>query len=467
MKLPALFRRKKAERQFDAGLLTRPVARRQNGNAPPIVSGGLRPFDADIVTSLSRMRAVCRHAYENDGYARRAVRLARAQVVGPEGLRLQLEGDGADAVQDAWAEHSGPGFGLCGASRADIERAMLASQFFDGESLAELTQDGRVSLIDAARVPVDVWGDPNVRMGVQYDANRRPLRYAVQSIDTSRQAYSLATYRRDSVRWIAAENMAHVYDRGEFAEASRGVPRLAVAVGDSEMLRDYRNAELSSAQLQARNRGFLVDSETGRNAVRSDARRVQQDGAGQSTAVVSDDLDDSTMLYRLPYGVTYQSAQSDHPSRQYADFVRASLRSYGAATGTAFSQLSNDISGANFSSLRSERLVQDALHDEDAALLAQQFTSRVFHRWLQANARRLTDVPLAAVPALLRSARFVKPTPKNLQPREEERARELRLALGVTSPQQEILAAGGDPARVLRERIDWARLTQGLNDDQG
>lgn len=466
MKLPALFRRK-SQRQFDAALQTRPMAKRNNGNAPPIVAGGLRPFDADIVVSLSRMRAVCRHAYENDGYARRAVRLARAQVVGPEGLRLQLEGDGSDAVQDAWQEHSGPGFDLCGATRADVERAMLASQFFDGESFAELTMDGRVSLIDAARVPVDVWGDPRVRMGVQYDGNRRPLRYAVQSIDASRQAYSLATYRRDSVRWIAAENMAHVYDRGEFAEAGRGVPRLAVAVGDAEMLRDYRSAELSSAQLQARNRGFLVDSEAGKNAVRSDARRVQQDGAGQTTAVVGDDLDDSTMLYRLPWGVTFQSAQTDHPSRQYADFVRASLRSYGAATGTAFSQLSNDISGANFSSLRSERLIQDALHDEDAAMLAQQFTLPVFRRWLRTNATKLTDVPLSAVPSLMRSARFVKPTPKNLQPREEERARELRLALGVTSPQQEILAAGGDPARVLRERMDWQRQTQGLNDAEG
>lgn len=456
---------KRRLRQFDA-VQTQPRrgsnVPRRGSNVPRLVSYGVRPFDADIATALAQMRALARNAYENDGFARRVVRLARVHVVGPRGLRLRLDGDHAADVLAAWAAHSRVGrFDATGTmSRGDIERAALASLYYDGEAFVELADDGTATYIDAARVPIDVWAAPHLRMGIEYDGERRPVRYAVTSIEGSRQAYHMASYRRDRAVWIPAENMAHIFDASEFGEASRGVPRLYAALEDGIALREYRTAELQSAKAQAKNRGFLVDSPEGRNAPRSDARRVNADGAAQTTAVEADDLDAESILYRLPNGVSYMDATGRHPNPQYVQYLRAQLQAFGAATDTGFSALANDISGANFSSLRSERLLSNACYEEDAQLIAERLTRPVFERWLRFSiaSGELAHLPLSAYSRIVREAEFAMPAPANLQPREEERARELRLALGVTSPQQEIAAMGGDPERVLRERAAWAAL---------
>lgn len=446
------------KRQFDAAI-REPARRVHRNNVPPVVSGSLRPYDGDIQTALSLARAVARQAYENDPYARRAVRVMRNQVVGAHGLMLSLDGDYADEVARAWEQWSGPGFEVTGMSRADVERAIYCGMFYDGEGFAMFDRAGRCTVVDPVRVPVHVWAEPGTRMGIRFDDMNRPVQYAVQSINRERSSYRFAHYSPSESIWVDARDMLHVFDRSEYIEASRGFPRLAAAVGDGEVLRAYRSAELQSAQLQARNRGYLVDSPSGANAVRSDARRVSQDGAAQASAVEVDDLDDESVLYRLPNGVSYLSAASDHPSKQYGEFIKAQLRTFASAAGVPYSQMANDIAGANFSSLRSERLVSAALADEDAVLLADQLTKPLFVAWLRgAMMRGDIMVPMAEYSRIVANAKFLMPVPANLQPREEERARELRLAMGITSPQEEIISRGGNPARVIAERAEWLQM---------
>lgn len=452
-RLAGLFKR----RRFDADVPRRSASRRAVGDV--LAAGGVRPFDADIATALSRLRALSRHAAENDAYAIRTIKLAQAHVVGPKGLRLRLDGRHAEPVRRAWEAHSRCGrFDATGGlSRGAVERLLVAGLFMDGEGFAELLPDGRVDVVDAARVPLDVWAAPRLRMGIEYDGRRRPVRYAVQSIHSDRQGYSLATYRRDDAVWIPASDMAHVFDRDRFPEASRGVPRLAAAVSDGEALRQYRSAELASAKAQAKNRGFLVDSSEGRSSPRSDARRVNAGGAAQTSAVVEDDLDDDTLLYRLPNGVGFTDATTRHPNPQFADFNEAMLRAFSSATGAGYSALSNDVGGANFSSLRAERLVQQTMYAQDKELIAESFTRPVFARWLRSALMdgTLAEVPLSAFSEIVETVEFEAPAQQHIQPEREEQARRTRIELGLTSPQQEIASMGGDPERVLRERREW------------
>lgn len=400
------------------------------------------PIDAVLANVLPRLRAKCRGAALAQAYPRRAMRLARRHVVGPDGLRLALQHPLAAAVEREWRKFSERGIDAMGRqSRGEIERLAVAQLHTDGEALIELADSGRVRVIDPAQVLCSVHASyPPTRLGIEFDmTGAKPVSYLVSKLNPHMHNYQSAG--SSHLERVAASRMAHIYD-AEFPLQSRGIPWLATALWRNEDLEEFESAALESAGIAASQIGIISENEAGNGVYLEGAEKLELQ-----------DVDGGLQMLQLPAGASYSAARAEQPVATHGEFVSANLRGVASGVDGGYVSIANDPSGANFSSIRAERLESSAAHRETRALLARRLTQPVFERWLYSAAATgvLPAAAMAAYETLVSEARWVGPDEQHVQPQQLEAARQLRVQLGVSSRAAEIRRMGGDPEQVFAE----------------
>ena len=437
MKLGKLEISWRGQRGFEAAQPAAPVRRAlpDAGAVPGFLTEGLRPIDGELAFALSRLRTLARAEVANSPFGVRAVSLAQQGAIGRAGLMPVLgEHPHADAVLAAYRVRSRHFDATGTLTRAQCERLVVASLYADGEAFAVFADDGRPELVDAARVPVELW-QGQTRMGIAYRADGQPAGYYLTDLVDGR-AYRHGTA---SVRSVSADAVAHIF-KPLFAGQSRGYPWLTPALLLSPKHRRYMDSELDAAVLQAKNSGAIVSNPDGHSHATSDIRQAET-GVAQPVAIEADGFDGS--LLRLPNGADYKSLDSSHPRPSFSPFSMALLQAYASATGVPYSALASDVMNANFSSLRAERIQAEAGYRELQELVAERFARPCFSRWLY-HALRAGElpVPLSAYRGILDALEFVGERLPHIQPREEARAAETRLETGITTLEEERLEAG-------------------------
>jgi lambda family phage portal protein len=374
-----------------------------------LVSGWITtpiPINQQIEQTLRIVRARSRQLAKNDPYVRRFLQLARSNIVGPAGFTFRSlvmtnagkpDINARNAIQDAWKEAMRPGV-ICYVEKhsgLDMMNLTTDSLSRDGEVIimqhtgADAGPFGiQFRFIDPELLDVnhkDVHQGNKVRMGIETDSRARIVAYHFHSTDTTHSHY-YAIGSRGFLR-IPAEFIIHLF-KTEYVDQLRGFPITAAAMIRLRMLNGYEEAELVGARGGAATMGFLIRGESGGVFEDDSIVDPNEDPAsvvdGETpTKPTQDTIEaEAGTFHYLEKGADVKMYDPNHPSGNYAPFIKAVLRGIASGLGVNYNTLANDLEGVNFSAIRAGVLEDREAWKGVQTFIIEHVATPMFSRWL-------------------------------------------------------------------------------------
>jgi len=351
-----------------------------------------RSADSEIKPSLRVLRDRCREISRNHPYAKRYLQIMSTNVVGANGVRIQVrkrnDDNSLDSVGNRIIEQAWQQWGRAGFCTVDGRVSWVQAQRLFMETLA---RDGEV-LIQKIKNPA---GNPfgfslkfleadyldegydarlnngnEVRMGVELDKRTgKPLNYYLfEDHPHHDQGYGSKTKRHHKI--VPASEIIHCYLQDR-AGQTRGVPWMSNVLTRLKMLDGYEEATLVNARVAASKMGFFTSPE----------------GDG----FVGDDYDNHAPIMsaepatftQLPAGMSFTAFDPQNPTDSFAEFEKGILRGIASGLGVSYVSLANNLEGVSYSSIR-----QGTIEDRDHFKMVQQFMidqfiDPVYRAWLE------------------------------------------------------------------------------------
>ena len=445
--------RRQAQRMYQAG-----KSDRLTGNWPSM------PLPADEVVRRNQRVLVARSREQaaNNDYARKFLKLAQRNIIGPRGVQLQaqprgrdgaIDNDAADAIEAAWRRWGKPGnCDVTGRhSWRAIQNACVLSAAKDGEFFLRKIygrQAGRwgfaLQLIDPQRCPPDFdevrrRDGTFIRAGIEFNQFGRPLAYYFTATEEEEADYSYGGRR--FVR-VPAGEIIHGFTP-EMVGQKRGLPWMATALWRMQMLKGFEDAAVVNARTSASKGGFFE----------------WKDGEGPEYEPDEEELEmqaEPGLFQELPPGLGFKEWNPQYPSGEYAMFVKSALRGVASGMDVAYNTLANDLENVNFSSIRQGALDEREAWKELQEWVIEQLVQPIFDEWLprQLLAGRITQNGRPLDPARLEALSEVVWQPRRWQwidPRADVKAAIDSKNNMLASPGQLIRDTGRDPDTVWRE----------------
>jgi lambda family phage portal protein len=417
------------------------------------VKGGLRTL-RDRSRSLER---------DND-YWRHWLSIVVRNVIGPDGIRLQLKAKLADGTLDtaanseieaAWRDWGK--LGTCTVdgrkSWLDVQRLWARSIARDGECLIRLVrgypnrygfalQVIEADLLDEqlndTRGAMDGSG---IKAGVEVDRWQRPVAYWLRQTHPGdmTQVFRGKLYIR-----VPADEILHGY-REEREGQTRGVPWGCSAMARLQMLAGYEEAELVAARAAAAKMGFYEQEDI----------EVGDDGEVDGKLVT--DFAPGTWE-KLPPGVKAHLVDPTHPGGNAATYVKSCLRGIASGVDVSYNRLANDLEGVTYSSLRSGELDERDVWRMEHSYNQEHLSAPTFSAWLPMYLLSgLSSLPMADLSRLsadtwqCRSWTWV-------DPRADVTAKREAIAAGWMTDTEAAAELGNDYEDVCRTKAAEAKL---------
>lgn len=315
----------------------------------------LRSMNLELRSDLKKLRGASRMLMRDVSYAVRFVNLMTENVLGAHGIRLKAQvptltgslnvrlNSQLEAAWHTWADEHASVDGQLAFS--DIEALALRSLIVDGEYLIRLVpgEDNPFSfalqLLDADQLDVEYNGitpsGNRIRMGVELSSRGRPIAYHVW---TSHPSDPERRHRRER---LDASTIIHKFLPLRAGQV-RGLPWFAPVLFDQKMLAAFQEAAVTAARVGASNAAAVaIDPEK--------AGDLAEPERGESNIPL--DVEPGSYM-RLRPGESLTSTDWDYPSLGFGDFCRNILQSIAAGLGPSYSALTGDLTGVNFSSIR-------------------------------------------------------------------------------------------------------------------
>lgn len=351
--------------------------------------------DAEIRSSLSRLRDRSRQLARDNDFVKGGVRTVVNNVVGPAGIRLQSQikrraGRGAgqldqrlnDTIEELWCEwkkaencHTGGTLSFW-----EIERLITASNVTDGEIMIRLIPRAfgsspvalALEVLEADLLDHDynsIHSNGNeIRMGVERNEWKRPVAYwmreqhpgDVQFVGNVRESYSR--------RRIPADEVIHIYFK-ERPSQTRGAPWISSAITRLHQMSGYEEAEIVGQRAAASIMGFI----------RSPEGELQGDAVVNGERVT--DFEPGVWKYLDPGeepvvpNITRNGANVDQ-------FMRILQRGAAVGFGVSYESFTGDYSQSNYSSSRLSLLAERDNWRAIQKWLIENFHQKVFEKWL-------------------------------------------------------------------------------------
>lgn len=278
-------------------------------------------------------------------------------------------------------------------------------------------------------------GSGRVQAGIEFDAlNRRTFYHMWQE----HPGDQINRRQLNRVK-VPAENVLHLFQAVRAGQI-RGVPQLAPALATLYELEKYDDAELERKKIAAMFAGFITKTDPNSDPI-GPAVTTDRDGRPVVT------LEPGTLQELLPgEGVEFSSPAESGQS--YEPFTRGQHRKVAGVSGVTYEQMTGDLSGVNFSSIRAGLIeIRRRLDQKRRHVVIHRLCQPVWRRFIEAGTM-CGRIPLPSDPKVIRQMRRVvwTPTPGNeyVDPEKEIRAIILKLRAGLTSRSREA-AAGGFP----------------------
>ena len=429
--------------------------------------------DAEIKSSIRRLRARSRQLVRDSDYARAAIRIIRNQVVG-QGVRLQAQvrkqrGGRLDdkvnkAIEDAWAEwcrrDSCHVAGLL--SFSDIERLAVGAMAESGECLIRLIRQpfGKsavplgLEVLEADLLDEDFSGRLSApgnewRMGIEVDRYGRPVRYAFYSRHPGDNT-QVSTESGTRHVLVDAADVIHL-SQCERPGQTRGVPMMASALNTIHHLTGFQEAHLVRKRASSALMGFIQSPEG-----ELDAGGEVYDGDRVTS------FEPGTFSYLAP-GESIQVPNLDDDA-DFEPFLRSMLRSMASGCGLDYSLLSSDYSQSNYSSSRLSRLSDKDTWQAIQKYLKEAFYQRVFDEWLKLSvlAGVLNLPTFEAEPQRFQKVRWVCRGYSYVDPQKEVQANADAVRAGFKTLSECISDQGGDFDEIMRQRAHEVEIAAEL-----
>jgi lambda family phage portal protein len=356
---------------------------------------GQTSADAEIKTSLRKLRDRSRQMVRDNPYARQAKRAVQMNVIG-HGIQLQsqvmkLRGNKRDDVVNNTIEANWSRwchYGACDVAGRNSfhQMELLAAGALpeSGEVLFRIVRRpfGKskvplaLQLIESDLLDDEYAGATTTRssewrMGVEVNEWGRPLNYA---FFTRHPGDSNLVGRMDDNRKhtiVPAADVIHLF-LPERPGQTRGVPWFAPVMDDAHQLQGYEQAAVIRARGAASLMGFISSPEG----------ELEADDVEEQQRLT--DFEPGQFRYLNP-GEKIEIPNLSAPDAQYEMFVRQKTRRFAAGLGVSYETISRDFSQTNYSSSRLS-LLEDREHWKMIqGYLIETFHQRVFQEWLSAS----------------------------------------------------------------------------------
>ena len=356
----------------------------------------LSPPDAELASSLDKLKARSRDSVKNDGFAAGYVNTLLANVLGSTGLQLKTPNQ---QVADAWADFLETEVDYLGFDDwKSLESSVLRSLIVDGEAVVHVRYNDdnphgiQFQVMDSVLLSSNangVLGNSQnrqvVALGVEKDSDGRITGYHMAPLPvspgglTASVGYNTQEHRTTRV---PAERILHVF-RKDQPDQSRGVPWMSSCIVAMQNLQQYITASLNSARLSSKTIGFI---ETTR-----ETQWTPDDGEGTNTRNSLSSANGA--INTLAPNETFKSWAPPFPIQGYSEFVKSQLHQISAGTSLSFAALTKDLSGTSFSAARVGLIADVEQYKLIRELLVSRFHKKVYKLWLQ-SAMRTGMLPL-------------------------------------------------------------------------
>lgn len=336
-----------------------------------------------IERSLPMLVARSHNAIRNNPYAASAKEKYVSNLVGT-GIKPQWGDPAVQALWDRWVKE-------CDADGRDdfygLQALAAGSQFEAGEALGRVRfrrrSDGlsvplQLQVIEAEHLDPgysQAFGGRLIKMGIEFNGIGQRSAYWLWRHHPQEQLTSEINTRVP----VPAERIVHMYRRLRPGQL-RGVPELTSVIVRLYEIDEMQDATLARQKL-AQLFGVFVKRKTGADA--------EDDGPTFGTLVTmpgeTEQLDEFT-----PGGIHYleddEDVQFSNPpdiQGQYTEWLRSELLAVAAGAGITYEQLTGDLKGVNYSSIRAGLLeFRRRVEALQAMLIVHQWCRRIAAQWL-------------------------------------------------------------------------------------
>lgn len=436
-------------------------------------------INALLQSQLYIMRTRSRYLTRNTSPGKRFITLAKNNMIGPDGIKLQsragemrtvdgkakwvldtLANDAIETHFKIWsqAKHCD----VTGQqSLAEICRMLAGQLGQDGEILVKEVIGTKATpyryqlqVLAIDRLDINYNGKASngntVRMGVEINDAGKPVAYYVL-LRNPNDSLSLGMQKHDR---IGFDEIIHRFVKVD-AEQVRGFPWTHAVMNGERMLGIFQDAALEAGVVGATSMGFFMRAKPG------DANYIAPGEDGETDAAMSDGIDRNGEHYVDAVGASFREMPADvvdfkqfdpkYPHGAYKPFVDAIKLDLAAGLDVANHNLSGDMTGVNYSSARiaelQERDTWRALQKWFINHLMQHITERWLNLSLLAGAITMENgsaLPATKVDKFIAGLQYVPRGWDWVDPKNEIGAAVEAISQGLTTRTKIVASKGGD-----------------------
>lgn len=411
--------------------------------------------DQELRWNIRAIRARARELVRDTPIGKRYIHLLAQNVVGPHGVKLQarvttLQGElhaGVNKNLESEWEQWGRVCSVDGRHDfKEFQRLVMKTIAQDGECIIRKIRGFdnpwafALQLIDADQLdhtysrPGNAQsGENEIRLGVEIDQWRRPLKYWLWSGHPSEYEFDRSRERVP----VPADEIIHLYVSHRVGQ-TRGVSWFHPVMMQIKMLDGYHEAELVAARTVAA-KFWAIETST------EDGYQGPIPGEKMSMEV------EPGMITELDPGKSIKTLDPQHPTQAFEPFTKAVLKGIAAGLGTTYADLSGDLAEANYANQRTGLLSARDEYRSTQQWLIEHFHRPVFEAWLSMAILAGRVKPGMRDPESLKDVTWVPRGYDWVDPLSDLRATALAIDYGLQSRTQVALEAGQDIDQVFAE----------------
>lgn len=422
----------------------------------------------EVKGSLQKLRDRSRALVRDFAYASRFVQSVQENVVGPDGIRLQvrvasqggsLKSSLNDEVEAKWAEWCEPenasvdgrlGF-------VDLEHLIMETLPQDGEVLVRIVRGFpgnrfrfALQLLDADQLDTqfernaDANGDGWIRMGVEMNRWGKPVAYWLWTVHPSE--YGKGTRRRERV---LAEDLIYLGIQRRPGQI-RAVPWFAPVIISERMLSGWEEASITAARSGALTPFWFTAP---------DPDKVNE--GSEIPVDYSMELSQDVQGQALPPGYTVQTFDPKYPNAEFDPFRAALLRSIAVGLRVSDLTLTGDLRNANYSSMRAGLLPEREAWKLLARWFVRHFHRRVYREWVKASVLAdALEVPPRELERVLNAATWQFRGFPWVDPKADLEAAQTEVGMGIQTLTNLAAERGRDFEDVMKQRQEENALAE-------
>lgn len=402
--------------------------------------------NAEITGGISRLRSRSRDLIRNNPYATSAIDKLAGNAIGT-GIELGCDNEQVLKIWRAWVKEAD----FTGDCDLYGLQALAARAAFESGDCLLVRRRLRASEAGRSGVPLKIQVlegdhlDPGVT-GPQANGN-----YAINGVEVDRQGRRVAYHLFDShpgesaiadprmkSRRVPADDVIYLFEKKRPGQLL-GFPRLAVSIMRLRDLDEYQEALLVKKKIEACFAAFVSTDNDAKQIGTTSNTETDSDGNSRRVERVSPG--------QIIYGRVGEQITFGQPSvTSDGAFTSDALHAIAAGAGCTYEQLTGDLSGVNYSSMRGGRAEFKILVEQYRWLT---FVPQVLERiygWFEEAAYgvaklRTTDYEHVWTP----------PRWEYVNPKEDVEADRLELDAGLATLSGKLRGRGENPKQVFKE----------------